>query len=229
MQLYGQTSHSIPQKIFIIIAETVILIASYYILFAGGAEATGRIFNAEFTAGNYDRRLIIFIFNIVVYLRMWITLGYLLKRKIPMEEMFSIPLAFSLYYIGFAFLVYETQLPLDMLDGLGIFLFVVGSLVNTGSELQRNQWKKDPAHKGKLYTQGLFRYAMHINYFGDLLWVSGYAIITRNWYAISIPLFLFCFFAFFNIPQLDKYLQEKYGQAFDNYRKKTKKFIPFVY
>ena len=229
MQLYGQASKSIPQKTFIIITETLILAASYYILFEGGAEEIGRIFNAEFTARNYTRRTIIFIFNGVVYLRMWITLVYLLKRKIPLEEMISVPLAFSLYYIGFSFLVYETQLPLDSVDGLGILLFIVGSALNTGSELQRNQWKKDPAHKGKLYTQGLFRYSIHINYFGDLLWVSSYAIITRNWYAIAIPLFLFCFFVFFNIPQLDNYLQKKYGQAFENYWKKTKKFIPFVY
>lgn len=229
MQLYGQTSQSIPQKAFIIVAETLILIVSYYILFEEGAETIGRIFNAEIMAGNYNRRLIIFIFNVVVYVRMWITLGYLLKRKIPLEEMFSVPLAFSLYYIGFSFLVYETQLPLDILDGFGVLLFVIGSLLNTGSELQRDRWKKAPAHQGKLYTKGLFRYAMHINYFGDLLWVSGYAIITRDWYALSIPLFLFCFFVFFNIPQLDNYLQEKYGQAFENYRQKTRKLIPFLY
>lgn len=229
MQLYGQTSQSIPQKTFILIAETLILGASFYILFAKGAEQIGEIFNAEFTVGNYNRRLIIFIFNIVVYLRMWITLGYLLKRKIPLEEMISVPLAFSLYYIGFSFLVYETQLPLDWIDGLGVLLFIIGSFLNTGSELQRDHWKKDPEHKGKLYTEGLFKYSMHINYFGDLLWVSGCAIITQNWYAVLIPLFLFCFFAFFNIPQLDYYLHKKYGQAFENYRQTTKKFIPFVY
>ena len=70
---------------------------------------------------------------------------------------------------------------------------------------------------------------MHINFFGDLLWVSAYAMITRNWYALIIPIFIFCFFAFANIPKLDAYLAKKYSTEFEDYSKKTKKFIPFIY
>ena len=69
---------------------------------------------------------------------------------------------------------------------------------------------------------------MHINYFGDLLWVLGYAFVTNNLYSFLIPLFLFCFFYFYNIPKLDAYLAERYQDAFEEYRRKTKRFIPFV-
>lgn len=95
-------------------------------------------------------------------------------------------------------------------------------MLNTGSELMRDNWKKNPENKGKLYTTGLFKYAMHINFFGDLLWVTAYAIVTRNGYSLLIPAFLFCLFAFYNIPKLDRYLAAKYGKAFDEYRKKLK-------
>lgn len=77
--------------------------------------------------------------------------------------------------------------------------------------------------------QGFFKYSMHINYFGDILWVIAYAVITRNWYSVSIPIFLFSFFVFYNIPKLDKYLQEKYGNSFEVYAIRTRKFIPFIY
>ncbi|HSH67141.1 MAG TPA: DUF1295 domain-containing protein [Bacteroidia bacterium] len=97
------------------------------------------------------------------------------------------------------------------------------------SELQRHYWKKKPENKGKLFTSGLFRYSMHINYFGDVLWVSAYAIITLNPYAILVPAFLFSFFAFYNVPALDKYLAERYAGQFDEYKKKTKKLVPFVW
>ena len=70
---------------------------------------------------------------------------------------------------------------------------------------------------------------MHINYFGDLLWVTGYAILTRNWYSVIVVLLLFCFFVFYNIPQLDRHLASKYGEDFREYSAKTKKLIPFVY
>ncbi|MEO8413133.1 MAG: DUF1295 domain-containing protein [Ginsengibacter sp.] len=101
--------------------------------------------------------------------------------------------------------------------------------MNTFSELLRSAWKKNPSNKGKLYTGGLFKYPMHINYFGDLLWVSGYALVTGNGYSIFIVIFLFCFFAFYNIPMLDKHLASKYGVAFEGYKRRTKKLVPFVY
>jgi len=227
--MYGKTSRSIPQKVFIIALETLFLWASYHILFQGGFEQLAAFLHRNATAGAMTRRAALFAFNCVVYLRMLITMGYLLKRGISMGEALSIPLAFAVYYIGYAMLGFQTSRSPDWIDGLGIGLFLVGSCVNTFSELQRNAWKKDPQHRGMLYTQGLFRYAMHINYFGDLLWVTGYAVLTRNPYAAVIPVLIFCFFAFFNIPQLDQYLAKKYGQQFIEYSRKTRKFVPFVY
>ena len=70
---------------------------------------------------------------------------------------------------------------------------------------------------------------MHINYFGDILWVAALAILTRNYYASIVPILLFVMFVFYNIPMLDKYLSTKYGKAFQEYQKKTKKLIPFIY
>ncbi len=117
----------------------------------------------------------------------------------------------------------------DWIDYLGILVFIHGCVFNTSGEIQRNIWKRKPENTAKIYTQGFFKYSMHINYFGDLLWVTGYAIITQNWYSILIPAFLFGFFAFYNIPMLDKYLHDKYDGNFEEYAKKTKRLIPFVY
>ena len=153
----------------------------------------------------------------------------MLDRKMPWQEVFSIPFAFTLYYIGFALFVYRTNTKIDALDYFSIFLFLFGSFLNTFSELQRRKWKKKPENKGHLYTKGLFAYSMHINYFGDFLWVIAYALITRNWYSIFIPIFLFLFFVFFNIPKLDEYLQQKYTEEFAEYKSKVKSFIPFVF
>ena len=82
--MYGKTSRSIPQKVLIIILETLILWASYYILFQGGFQQLAVIFHWNVTAGDMTRRIVLFVFNCVVYVRMLITMGYLLKREIPM-------------------------------------------------------------------------------------------------------------------------------------------------
>ncbi len=227
MDLYGKKDKSIPQKTIIIILEILVLGVSYWILFKGG-------FNKLFPAtglikGNESRHVILFVFNITVFFRICITMFYFIKRRIPWEEAFSIPFAFAIYYIGFALLGYKYQNGIDLLDIFGIILFIFGSYLNTGSEFSRNKWKKNPENKKRLYTTGLFKYSIHINYFGDILWVTAYSLLTKNWFSALIPLFLFLFFAFYNIPKLDKHLASEYGEQFEEFNRKTKNFIPFIY
>jgi steroid 5-alpha reductase family enzyme len=154
---------------------------------------------------------------------------FLLKRKIPWEESISVPFSFAIYYIGFSLFVLPTSKPIDFLDYFAILLFITGCIFNSVGEILRDQWKRLPKNKGKIYTLGFFKYSRHINYFGDILWVTAYAVMTRNWYAISIPIFIFCFFAFYNAPKLDKYLKNKYGNDYDVYASKVKMLIPFIY
>lgn len=229
MDLYSVKSKSIPQKVVIILLEILLLVLSYWILFQGGGEIILEKIGLQSLNGNHESRTITFVFSIIVFVRMAFMMIYLLKRKIPWEESLSVPMAFALYYIGFSLLVFNRGVSIDWIDYVAIFIFIVGSVINTMSELQRNFWKKYPENKGKLYTIGLFKYSMHINYFGDILWVSAYAIITRNYYSITIPILLFCLFVLWNIPALDKYLAERYKGQFDEYKNKTKKLIPFIY
>ncbi|MBS1574813.1 MAG: DUF1295 domain-containing protein [Bacteroidetes bacterium] len=173
--------------------------------------------------------MVIFVFSVITFFRFLFMMTVLLKRAIPWEESFSIPFGFVLYFAGFSLFVLPTSKPIDVIDILGIFLFVAGSALNTGGEILRYRWKKNPDNKGKIYTGGFLKYSRHINYFGDILWVTAFAIITRNWYAVTIPVFLFCMFAFYNAPKLDKYLRQKYGKGYDDYANKTKMLIPFLY
>ncbi len=154
---------------------------------------------------------------------------FLLKRKIPWEESVSVPFAFAVYFVGFPVLVLPISIAMDGLDYFAMALFIAGCVLNSSSDISRNKWKKNTYNKGKTYTQGFFKYSRHINYFGDLLWVTAYALITKNCYAIAIPIFLFSFFAFYNAPKLDIYLKKKYGKGYDEYAKKVKMLIPFIY
>lgn len=228
MDLYGQKSKSIPQKIVIHALEAVFLWLSWWILFGSGGQWTEQhlhIHNVCITA----RREIIFVFNVVIFARIAYTMFFLVKRRIPWGESIDVPFAFALYYIGYTLLTLPRTHAIDGADYFAIGLFIIGCVLNTAGETLRDIWKKRPENQGKLYTGGFFKYSRHINYFGDLLWVTAYAIITRNWYASAIPVFLFCFFAFYNAPKLDKYLRSKYGHDFEEYAKNTKMLIPFIY
>lgn len=229
MDLYGQKSKSIPQKIVIHCLEIFFLWLSFWVLFQDGAAWVQNHLHIHNATADYGRRTVIFAFNVVIFFRLAYMMFFLLKCKIPWEESVSVPVAFAIYYVGYSLFVLPTSIPLGLLDVLACILFVIGCTLNSVGEILRDKWKKDPAHKGQIYTGGFFRYSRHINYFGDILWVTAYALITRNWYAAIIPVFIFCFFAFYNAPKLDKYLQMKYGEGYNEYARKTKMLIPFIF
>lgn len=229
MDLYGQQSRSIPQKIVIHLIELAIIWLSYWILFQGGGTWFEEHLHIQNASGGSKRRMIIFLFNIIIFVRISFAMIFLIKRKMPWEESISIPIAFALYYIGYSLFALPNANPIDGLDYFAIFLFLLGCTLNSGGEIMRHRWKVNPENKGKLYTGGFFRYSRHINYFGDLLWLTGYALVSKNWYAAIVPVALFCFFAFYNAPKLDSYLKEKYASQYDEFAKKTKMLIPFIY
>lgn len=230
MELYGTESNSILQKALIHAAELFLLLISWWLLFGGGGAWVSDTFGINNAASEaYPRREILFLFNIVTFFRFAYMMFFLLRRKIPFEEMFSVPMAFAVYFVGFSLLVLPISKPPDVLDVFAVGLFVLGCVLNTVGEALRGRWKNAAGNRGKLYTGGFFRYSRHINYFGDILWVTGYAVLTRNLYSAAIPALLFCFFAFYNAPKLDEYLRVKYGKDFRAYERQTKMLIPFIY
>lgn len=179
--------------------------------------------------GDFSRQVILMSCLVIYILRLLITVFVFLKRKMTWSETLIISGLMSFALFSFARVGGSSNLPLNLLDYLGLLLFLVGSWINTYSEYTRYIWKKDVTNKGKLYTEGLFKYSMHINYFGDIVLFIGFALITQSQSLLVVPLIMALNFVFFIIPRLDKYLAEKYGEEFVAYASKTKKFIPGIY
>jgi protein-S-isoprenylcysteine O-methyltransferase Ste14 len=227
--IYGNKNKSFAQKAVLQLLQTIIAFGAFWILFLGGDGWISEIMRTDWTRAVLVRRIVLMAGIAVTFLRLTFTAAYLLKRSMGWEEALTIPFAFAIYYIGFSLFSGPVGRGFSIPGIIGIVLFASGALINTLSELVRDKWKRDPANKGKLYTGGLFRYSMHINYFGDLVWVLGLALITGNPWALLVPVLLFCFFAFYNAPMLDRHLAAKYGKAFEEYAGRTKKIIPFIF
>jgi steroid 5-alpha reductase family enzyme len=170
---------------------------------------------------------------ILYWARHCVTLFVLLKRQAAYSEVFGLSLFFAVFEIGFLLLgagiLSDGPTPLSAMDWVALALVLLGSYLNSGSELQRWQWKKQPSSKGHCYTDGLFGYATHINYFGDSVLFTGWAMLTASIFAWSITIFVIAGFVFYHIPALDKYLSKRYGIEFEEYATKTAKLIPFIY
>lgn len=65
---------------------------------------------------------------------------------------------------------------------IGAGVWVLGFLCEAIADRQLRRFVKNPAHKGKLMTGGLWHYSRHPNYFGELVQWWGLGII-----ALSVP------------------------------------------
>jgi protein-S-isoprenylcysteine O-methyltransferase Ste14 len=228
--MHGEQEHSYTTRIICTLLHLVFLGVAAWIYFAGGAEVISGWFSGEpAPAGDLARRITLFSFGVVLFLRMNLAFFYLLKRKFDWEEFGGVLFALFVYQVVFALLGAWKNAPMGALDVVAIALFLVGSSFNTGGEWQRKRFKDDPKNRGKLYNQGLFRYSRHINYFGDTLWVTAWAILTRNIWSFMIPVALAAAFVFAFITSLEKHLKARYGAQFKSWAKHTKAYVPFIF
>jgi steroid 5-alpha reductase family enzyme len=187
------------------------------------------VLNFEKVAGNFYRQLVMFICCFIYFLRFTIALFVFIQRKISWFESGLVTVLFFLMFHTFGISAGIYPEPIGPLDIVGITIFLIGSYINFLADYQRFSWKRNPENKGRLYTLGLFKYAMHINYFGDTLAYFGLALMTYNYVCLCIAMGMFVYFIAFEIPRLDEHLGRKYEPEFAKYSRATKKFVPFIY
>lgn len=80
---------------------------------------------------------------------------------------------------------------LGILTWVGVALWAVGLFFEAVGDAQLSRFKADPANKGKVMDQGLWRYTRHPNYFGDFcVWWGIYLVALQSgaWWAVVGPL-----------------------------------------
>ena len=221
LQFQGEKSASLAPKICITFWCSLGVFTAAWFTFFAPEEGTA--------PGNLGRQVVLLSCAVIYVIRAAATLFVFVKRKIPWWEA-----AWGGGLIGFVLFAFLTEgfriaHPLGLLDVVGSLLYLTGSYLGTRSEYSRHNWKARPENQGHLYTEGLFRYSRHINYFGDLLLFGGFAMLTRHAWAGVVPLAMALSFVLLLIPAHDAYLASRYGAEFDDYARRTKKLIPLVY
>jgi steroid 5-alpha reductase family enzyme len=180
-------------------------------------------------SGDLVRRITIASCLIICFVRLQVTVWVFQKRKWTWLETITITVLMSFVLYAFAHVGGNTHQSCGAFEIVGGLLYLIGSYINTNAEYSRHVWKMKEDNKGRLYTKRLFRYAMHINYFGDIVLFTGFAMITHRFSMLVIPAIMTLNFVFNIIPSLDRYLEKKWGAEFRDYAQKTKKLIPRIY
>ena len=180
-------------------------------------------------SGDSSRRVLIALCLIIYFLRLQLRSGYFRNAN-----GYGLRRSLSRLWCRWRFMLFahvggNNHQPFGVMETAGWLLYITGSYVNTNAEYRRHVWKLKEENKGRLYTERLFRYSVHINYFGDIVLFTDFAMITHSLSMLVIPLIMTANFVFNIIPSLDRYLAKKYGDEFRDYSQKRKKLIPWVY
>ena len=118
----------------------------------------------------------------------------------------------------------NTQAPAWLL-GVSVFLYAFGVFIHFASDMQKyTHLRLNPGH---LITDGFFALSYNINYFGELLIYLSFAILPMHWLP---PLILLAIIIFGWMPYMRRKERSlaRYPE-FESYRRRVKRFIPFVW
>lgn len=227
--IYRDKSPSLESKLTLATLHLFIVLIVIWILFGGGIETVEHIFGATHHIGPSFRRSLLAASAVLYFLRVLGTLFVFIKRKVPWSEVATIAVWIGIIDILFAYFGGRTETAVGVWTVIGGCLVLGGSAINSGSEWQRMIWRRKPENKGHLFTDGLWRYSRHVNYFGDIVLFTGWVMMTGVPALFVIPVLMIGGFAFANVPAQDRYLAERYGDEYKAYADRTARLIPFIY
>ncbi len=112
---------------------------------------------------------------------------------------------------------------------IGLCVWIVGFLFELISDRQLSLFIRNPENKGKLMTEGLWKYSRHPNYFGEITQWWGVWVIaltaSNGIFGIIGPITISILILFVSgIPLLEKKYKDRLD--FEEYKKRTSVFFP---
>lgn len=162
------------------------------------------------------------------------------KWRKEWKDSFYIRSFFQIFMLQ-AVIIYIVALPLlivnytnsgsvIILDIIGFFLWAIGFVLESFSDWQMQEFKKNPDNEGKILQRGIWQYSRHPNYFGEILiwWGIGLIVIGTGgygWIGLLSPILItFLLIAVSGIPMAEAgYVNHQEYQA---YRQRTSPLVP---
>lgn len=119
---------------------------------------------------------------------------------------------------------------LNLLDYLGILVWLVGFAFEAGGDYQLSRFKRDPRNRGKVLDSGFWKYTRHPNYFGDAAVWWAYALFSiaagSYWQVIGSAVMTLLIIKVSGVALLEKSLKESKPQ-YKEYIRNTSSFFPW--
>lgn len=120
---------------------------------------------------------------------------------------------------------------LTWLDYMAVPLWLIGFTFEAAGDWQLAHFRANPANKGKVLDNGVWRYSRHPNYFGDAAqWWAYYliALAASGWWTIFSPILMTTLLLRVSgVTMLEKSLKEE-KPGYKAYVETTSEFIPWI-
>ena len=145
----------------------------------------------------------------------WITITISITLGILAANFVAIPISKTKFinYAGLLLIVLGIAVRLTAIRTLGQFFTVNLNL----------------SDNHQLIKKGLYKFIRHPSYTGSLLSFFGFGLSINNWPGL-IVIFTPVLFAFiYRITIEEKLMSDQFGKEYEEYKKRTKRIVPFIY
>ncbi|ETI55592.1 hypothetical protein F441_01728 [Phytophthora nicotianae CJ01A1] len=129
------------------------------------------------------------------------------------------------------------DLRVSPLDVVGVFLWIVGYVMEVTADYQKTQFRRDKSKEGQFIQSGLWYYSRHPNYCGEIMmWVGVFLVSVhtlpttglKTWAAVSPAFVTFLLMFVSGVPLLEKQAEERWGEtkAYQDYKAQTSVLLP---
>jgi protein-S-isoprenylcysteine O-methyltransferase Ste14 len=146
---------------------------------------------------------------------LWIAIPFSIASSVTISYCTKFPISDEvwIYYLGVIFIVVGIILRFIIIKSLGKY-FTVDVTIREDHKIKK---------------EGFYKYLRHPSYAFSLLTSLGLGLYLNNWLSLVLA-FVPTFLAFsYRITIEERALIEQFGEEYLEYRRKTKKLIPFVY
>ena len=123
------------------------------------------------------------------------------------------------------------NLNFEYIQLIGYIVILIGVLIEMKADIDIHEFKKIRKDRREIIQIGLWKYSRHPNYFGEICFWYGVAMVyifcdfVNNWYTIFGAILNNALFLGISIPLAEKNLR-KYKEGYDEYKQSTSMLIP---
>ena len=130
-----------------------------------------------------------------------------------------------------SFLFVIDNLKFEYIQIIGYTVILISVFIEMKADIDLHEFKKIRNDRNEIIRIGLWKYSRHPNYFGEICFWYGVAMVyvfcdfTKNWYYIFGAVLDNALFLGISIPLAEKNLKT-YKDGYDEYKKNTSMLIP---